>query len=294
MQYSILLVANDPYFKLLRICIKSICAACDMEKIKKIFIADLGLRKEHREIINNLCDKIEIINTNINTGNSNKIFSKIWIDSVSQKTVILNSLIKAGHTPVIMIDSDTLILEDFSDTIDLNYDIQICKRSKSYIRPDGLLLEYIASYVAINNGKGETFVSAWINRLVERINQRMIPPYETPAMVETLNQNKELKIGILEEKVISCENNYFPGITKIVHAKGRDKGDRISIFRFANIDNLPLNKIICLLDDKEKPMFSFVYKLKKIFSLYKLKKSLKSYIKKFLKLFNIVVSSNDN
>jgi len=265
-----------------------------MEKIKKIFIADLGLRKEHREIINNLCDKIEIINTNINTGNSNKIFSKIWIDSVSQKTVILNSLIKAGHTPVIMIDSDTLILEDFSDTIDLNYDIQICKRSKSYIRPDGLLLEYIASYVAINNGKGETFVSAWINRLVERINQRMIPPYETPAMVETLNQNKELKIGILEEKVISCENNYFPGITKIVHAKGRDKGDRISIFRFANIDNLPLNKIICLLDDKEKPMFSFVYKLKKIFSLYKLKKSLKSYIKKFLKLFNIVVSSNDN
>jgi len=283
MQYNLLLVANDLYFKLLHICIKSVCAVCDMEKINRIFIADLGLRIEHRETINNLCNKIEFINTNINTGNSKKIYSKSWIDSVSQKTSILNMLVKAGYTPVIMLDSDTLIIEDFSDTINCNYDIQLCKRSKSYIRPDGLLLEYIASYVAINNGKGEAFVSAWINRLIERINQRMIPPYETPAMVETLNQSKDLKIGVLEDIIISCENNYFPGITKIIHAKGRNKGDHISIFRFANIKNLPLKKIIYLIDDREKSIFYFVFILKKIFSFYRFKEMIKNIVKGIIK-----------
>ena len=287
MNYNLLFVANELYYKLLRICIKSICSVCDMDKINKIFIADLGIKKEHLEVIKDLCGKIEIINTNINTGNSKKIFSKSWIDSVSQKTAILNMLIKSGHTPVIMIDSDTLIIEDFSDTINCNYDIQVCKRTNSYMRPDGLLLEYIASFVSINNAGGETFVSAWINRLAERINQRMIPPYETPAMIETLNKNKELKIGILEDKVISCENNYFPGITKIIHAKGRDKGDRISIFRFANINNLPLKKMLFLLDDNEKTIFTFIYYFRKIFSFYKLKQMLKKIIKKILKLLKI-------
>jgi len=280
--YNLLLVANDIYFKLLRICIKSICAVCDMEKIEKIYIADLGLRNKYQETIKSISDKIEIINANTNTGNSREIYSKSWIDSVSQKTAILNMLIKTGHTPVIMLDSDTLTIEDFSDTIDADYDIQVCKRAKPLLRPDGLLVEYIASFVAINNAKGEAFVSAWINRLGQRISQKMIPPHETPAMVETLQQNKELNIGILEDKIVSCENDYFPGITKIIHAKGRDRNDRISIFRFANIRNLPYKKIICLFDGMEKMAFTVVFILKRMFSLYIFKEKLKSLLKRLI------------
>lgn len=253
-----------------------------MEKIEKIYIADLGLRNKYQETIKSISDKIEIINANTNTGNSREIYSKSWIDSVSQKTAILNMLIKTGHTPVIMLDSDTLTIEDFSDTIDADYDIQVCKRAKPLLRPDGLLVEYIASFVAINNAKGEAFVSAWINRLGQRISQKMIPPHETPAMVETLQQNKELNIGILEDKIVSCENDYFPGITKIIHAKGRDRNDRISIFRFANIRNLPYKKIICLFDGMEKMAFTVVFILKRMFSLYIFKEKLKSLLKRLI------------
>jgi len=280
MPYNLLLLANDSYYKLLRISVASICKNCDMEKIGKIFIADLGLRDEHRNEITKLSKKISIVDTDANIGNSREVFSQNWIKAVSQKTLILRSLVENGNTPIVMIDSDTIIVKDFHDVLNPEYDIQLCKRASPLIRPDGLVVEYIASFVAINNANGINFITAWINRLEERVSQNMIPPHETPAMVETAQKNEKLKIGELDDKVVNCDNNYFPGITKIIHAKSRTANDSVSIFRFANIRNLPYNKAICLFNGSEKISFTIAFAFKKIISVFDLRRMLKAFFRK--------------
>jgi len=280
--YSLLLLANDTYFRLLYICIKSICVVCKMEKINKIYIADLGLCNNYQKTLEDLSDKIEIISTKTNIGNSKKLYSKDWIDAVSQKTAVLLMLIEKNNTPIIMLDSDTIIIEDFSSCIDFSYDIQICKRTRPLFRKDGFVLEYIASFFIANNIKARTFVIAWVNRLAQRVKSEMLPPHETPAMVDILRDNTELKIGFLDENVVSCENNYIKNITKIIHAKSRTPNDCVSIYRFANVKRLPHKKILNLFDSfYEKILFIAVYVFKKIFSLYDLKKKIKHILGNF-------------
>ena len=278
--YSILLLANDTYFKLLHICIKSICSVCDMEKVDRLYIADLGLRNEYIETLKKTSEKIEIINTNTNTGNSKELYSKDWIDAVSQKTAVLCMLVENNRTPVIMLDSDTIVVEDFSGVIDMNYDIQVCKRASPRLRPDGFNLDYIASFFIANNINAKPFITAWINRLTQRINSNLLPPHETPAMIETL-QNNSVKIGVLDENAVSCENNYIKGFTKIIHAKSRNPKDRISVYRFANIRHLPYRKILPLLNNKkEKSLFTLVFIFKKLFPIYDLKQKIKYLLSK--------------
>ena len=274
--YNILLLANDTYFKLLHVCVKSINAVCNMEKIDKIYIAELGLCAEYQQTLKAISNKIEILTTNTNAGHSRELYSKDWIDAVSQKTAILRMLINNNCTPVIMLDSDTIIMEDFSSCIDFTYDIQVCKRASPLLRKDGVTLEYIASFFVANNIRAEAFVDAWINRLAQRIDLKLPPPHETPALVETLQNNTELNIGALDENVVSCENNYIKGLTKIIHAKSRNPKDRISIYRFANIKHLPYKKTLNLLDNSmERTLFTLVYIIKRVFPVHDFKKFIK-------------------
>jgi hypothetical protein len=246
-----------------------------MTKIKKIFIADLGLNATNKYILYSLNKKIRIIDTNVLIPDSNEIHSKNWINAVSQKTQILNTLVKNNNVPIVMLDSDMIIIEDFSDVIDSIYDIQICERSNPLIRPDGLVVNHIASFVAINTISGSSFIDAWIARMKERIVFNVFPPHETPAMVETLLQKTTLNIGCIADKIVSCENNYIKNTTKIVHAKGRTKKDKITIFRFTNIKNLPYKKIITLFNGKEKISFTVAFTLKKIINIYEIKNILR-------------------
>jgi len=252
-----------------------------MDKIDKIFIADLGLQNEHLGFLNTICDKIEIFDAKVKIGNSKKVFSSEWIDSVSQKTVILRTLIESNRVPIIMLDSDTVIIEDFSKVIETKYDIQICKRSTPMLRKDNFVLEHIASFFIANSSNATIFLSDWINRLEERIKLNLMPPHETPAMIETLqnNTNNNLNIGFLDENVVSCENNYIKDVTKIIHAKSRNPRDHISIYRFANIKNLPYYKIIKLFNNgRERILFSLAFFLKRLFQVHDLKKMIKKTI----------------
>jgi len=279
--YNLLLLANDTYFKLLNICVKSILSECDLNNINKIYIADLGLRKEYKVILAKQNDKIEILDTDTCTGDSKELYSEDWIEAVSQKTAILLKLVQENLSPIIMLDSDTIILKDFSDVIDHNYDIQVCKRAFPLRRKDGLILDYIASFFIVNNINAESFIITWINRLSERISLKMLPPHETPAMTETIQQNTKLKIGFLDENEISCENNNINGHTKIIHAKSRNPNDSVSIYRLANIKRLPYIRTITLLDSKvEKILFTFVFVIKKLFPIYNTKQKIKQLLKK--------------
>jgi hypothetical protein len=280
MTYHILIVANDIYFNLLKLCIKSILYACDLDKIKTIFIADLGLSRPNKDILRDLNAKITILDTNLAIFDSNEIHSRGWVDAVSQKTNILANLIERDNIPIIMMDSDMIVIEDFSGCIDLKYDIQICQRSVPLTRPDGLIVNYIASFFVVNNKKGLFFVYDWITRMKERIALDMFPPHETPAMVEILAKENKCTIGFLQDVIVSCENNYIKKITKIIHAKGRTRKDSISIFRFANIKHFPFKKTFYLFKINEKIIFIIVFIYKKIFNFYDLKKYLGNLKKK--------------
>ncbi|GHU98434.1 hypothetical protein FACS189483_06440 [Spirochaetia bacterium] len=280
--HNILLIANDTYFPLLHVCLKSLYAVCKLDSIGKIFIANLGLTENSRNILQNFGEKVELVDTDILIDNSNEIHSKGWVDAVSQKTRIFKNLAENGNIPLIMLDSDMIIIEDFSDVIDSNFDIQVCRRSKPLIRPDGLVVNHIASFFVVNNRKGLSFVNDWIDRMHERIDLKMFPPHETPAMVETISKNTILNIGDIDDKIVSCENNYIPDMTKIVHAKGRTTKDKISIFRFSNIQNLPYKKTLYLFTGKEKFLFTLSFLSKKIFNFYELKNRLRE-LKKSIK-----------
>jgi hypothetical protein len=182
-----------------------------------------------------------------------------------------------------MLDSDMIVIDDFSDLLDANYDIQICRRTKSFLRPDGLVLDCIASFLVINTIKCLDFIEKWIIRMEERIALNMLPPHETPAMAEILSREKSLKIGYIDDRIVSCENVYIHNITRIVHAKGRTVHDKISVFRFTNIKKLPYKNVICLLDDK-KITFTIVFFLKKIINLYDIKNTIKGIIKSIIKI----------
>ncbi|GHV12782.1 hypothetical protein FACS189491_06470 [Spirochaetia bacterium] len=284
MPYNILLIANDVYFKLLAVCLKSLLSVCDLSKIKKIFIANLGLNDENLSCLQNLNAKIEIINAGTIASGSAAVHSKDWVDAVSQKTRILHKLVQDDNIPVIMMDSDMIIIEDFSGVINNNFDIQICRRSKPLIRPDGLVVNHIASFFVINNKGGLSFITDWINRMHERIDLNMIPPHETPAMVEVLSKEENIsKFGFIDDKIVSCENSYIPGTTKIVHAKGRTAKDKISIFRFSNIKNLPYSKTIYLFNGTEKITFTLSFALKKIVNGYEIKNKLRQIKKRISK-----------
>jgi hypothetical protein len=272
----ILIVANDTYFKLLEICVKSILHACDLEKISSIFIADLGLSQINKNIIKNLHKKITIIDTDKAITDSHKIHSEGWVKAVSQKTAILANLVEKNNLPVIMMDSDMIVLEDFSNCIDSEYDIQICRRTKPLIRRDGLVVNHIASFFIVNSKQGLFFINDWIGRMKERIILNLPPPHETPAMVETLAKETRCTIGYIDDKIASCENNYIKGVTKIIHAKGRTKKDDISIYRFANITHFPLKKTLYLFEKDEKLPFVASLLFKKVFNPYALKESIVS------------------
>lgn len=277
-----MLIANEIYFKLLNVCLKSICSLCNQNNIDKIFIADLGLNDKERNVLSSITKKIEFVKTDTVIPLSTKIYSNEWISAVSKKTQILFQLVNDNNLPIVMMDSDMIVTEDFSDVIDTDFDIQICKRSEVLFRPDNLVVEYIASFFIVNNQTGGSFISKWINRIEERIREGLLPPYETPAMVETLKNEKVLRVGFLEDRVVSSENVYIPNITKIAHAKGRDKKDNISIYRFTNIKKLPFSKSLYLFNGREKIYFFLSLFVKKIYNPYELKKKIKSTVKKII------------
>jgi hypothetical protein len=102
-------------------------------------------------------------------------------------------------------------------------------------------------------------------------------------MVEVLTTGSKCTIGFIEDKIVSCENNYIKNTTKIIHAKGRTKKDSISIFRFTNIKHFPFKKTLYLFGPKEKVLFTVVFVIRKIFNFYDLKKNFID-LKKKLKL----------
>ncbi len=212
MKYSIYTVLNSDYMTFGKVFINSLYDKVDMNKVKHIFILDIGLTKQDKDYFKKY-KNVRILSSDFDLDFGGGIHSENWIKAVVSKTYCLRKLlINESVEPVVMIDSDCMFIRDISDLIDTKYDMQICYRNN---HPTPLL----GSYVSFNNReKSINFLNKWI----DTIPTIQTPWKESPALSQTypLFKNKMDLDLVPVHKVSSYEYNDMDNEdVKIIHFK---------------------------------------------------------------------------
>jgi len=254
-KFNLLIMLNDPYIKLATLFLNSLHKNTNLNNLNKIIINNIGLSEKNKILLKNKYNKIEFYDTNKNFGFT-KMHSDEWLESLTYKTKSLLKIIKNNdNLPIIMIDTDMLVLKDFSHFINTNYDIQVCKREFESPRKDiNLSMKYIASFLIINknNEKVIHFLNDWIKEINNMIKQKLKPAYETPSLCRMIDKyNSILKIDELDERHVSCDKKYIENITYIIHMKsvGKEEGENGNFDnRINNVSNFSKKNILKYLD----------------------------------------------
>lgn len=230
-QYNLLIMLNDPYVKLATLFFNSLYKNTNINNLNKIIVNNIGLSNENKKKLIKKYSKIEFYETNKNIGFT-KMHSEEWIESLTYKTKSLLNIIKNNNNlPIIMIDTDMLILKDFNKFINTNFDIQFCKREFESPRRDiNMSMKYIASFMIVNKNSEVviSFLNDWIDEIKNMIKNKLKPAYETPSMCKMIEKYKKiLNFDELDERNISCDKKYIENITYIIHMKsvGKEEGE---------------------------------------------------------------------
>jgi hypothetical protein len=220
-KYIIQTTSDSGYFPFLKIFINSILTNCDKKYLHKIYIVNTGMDEEQINYILSLSNVIEIINTGINTDFRGGTWGEDWQINVKGKTKWLLQTILNSQYPVLMLDSDMLIVKDIYDLLTKGGDVQVCKRSNPSV-------PYIGSYFfSINKEKGIQFLKRWIE-IIESTNGKR--PLESPALCKTvLNFESLIKIKEIDESLVNAisPSDFIPE-TYIVHFKGQSLDNNVS------------------------------------------------------------------
>jgi hypothetical protein len=251
MKYNILLMLNDSYIKFGLIFLNSLYKNTNINKIDKIIINNVGLNNENKNLLLKKFNKIEFFESNKNII-VEKIHSEEWLEVLTMKTKTLLEIIKnKTNLPIILIDSDMLILKDFDMFIDTKYDIQICKRKNPTSRADLPIkkLDYIGCFVIINSNNNNVinFINDWIDEIQYMLNKKLKPAYETPSMCKMINKYKDiLNIGDLEQDKIASDIEYIDNISHIIHMRSQGNAGNKNHFdhRISNIKNFKKEDIL--------------------------------------------------
>jgi len=208
MKHSVYTVLNSAYMTFGKIFIQSYFEH-NFDSCNYLFILDAGLDESDIKWLSQF-DKIQIIGSDISTSFKDGNTSADWTKTVVAKTYGLRKIIQTYDiTPIVMIDSDCLILQEISSLIDMNKDIQICNRPNHQT-------PMLGSYVSINNASID-----FLNRWIEIIPTISTPWKESPALCNVYNEYKDkLDIGLIPEHIVSCyEKDKVDANVKIVHFK---------------------------------------------------------------------------
>lgn len=208
MRHSIYTVLNSAYMTFGKIFIQSYFEY-NRDKCDYFFILDAGLKLNDIRWLNKF-DKIQIIGSDVETNFKNGNTSEDWTKTVVAKTIGLRAILKEYDvTPILMIDSDCLVLQDISSLIDMDMDIQICNRPDHHT-------PMLGSYVSINKPCLE-FMDTWINT----IPTISTPWKESPALSKIYLEFKDkLNIGMIPENIVSCfKKEDVTNNVKIIHFK---------------------------------------------------------------------------
>lgn len=206
--HSVYTVLNSAYMTFGKIFVKSYFKYNNND-CQYFFILDAGLTNLDKKWLQKF-DKVRIIGSNISTSFKNGNTSADWTKTVVAKTYGLREIITNYNlTPIIMIDSDCLVLQNLSSIINKNKDIQICHR-KNHVTP------MLGSYVCFNKPNLE-----FLNKWIDTIPSIPTPWKESPALGKVYNEFKDkLSIDLIDERIVSCiHKKDVNDDVKIVHFK---------------------------------------------------------------------------
>lgn len=222
MKYNILTLASRSYFPFVDIFLNSLFANSDLEKINKIYLILVDMQDLSDELRKS--DKIVLINHD-SSDEFSGVHSKGWYNNVKLKTYFLNKILSEipENESLVLIDSDSLIVKDFSEIINKEFDLQITQMSSgAHVSNSGIKISHIASFMVFNhNLKSKLFVKKWIENIDYLIKENKKLPHETPAMNKTLSDEKivhDTKIEFLDDRIVSSDLFVGPK-TKILHFK---------------------------------------------------------------------------
>ena len=227
---------NEPYYTLGTIWLNSLKKIMD-EKINKVYIADVGLSEETKKIITNRWDKVHFLDTTTYSV-PHRIHDNDWKNAVAEKTRKLLKICTEENYPVVMMDADQYIKEDFSDELYPDCDIQFCSVAEEDkpVNQDGYDLSFIGSWFVIHNDAGKSYVEKW-NEKMWSISGRHV---ETPALCLTFEQYKDtLNYKLNHERVVSAAKYYDE--SKIIHFRSEGEQPVDLLRRIGNVENLPLD-----------------------------------------------------
>ena len=224
MKYNIFTVANEGYSKFLKLFINSIFDKVDLENIEQIIVADTGLSEKTKSHILQF-PKVEIMSTDIDSEYS-KIHDENWKKNVYSKARLMLQNIESrdAFIPTIMIDSDCIVVEDFTSTLDTQADIIPCLRNQAGRTPGHQATStHIGSFFVANTERCIDFLKFWIDEIpkIKTIGpdgKRI--PQESPALSNACKQFRD-KINIvdLDERIIANIESRPPEFAKIYHLK---------------------------------------------------------------------------
>lgn len=220
MKYNILTTSDSIYFPFLKILINSILDTCNLSKINSIYVIDNGLNDDQLNYLDSVSHLIKFIETGHRTNFKGGIWGEDWQINVKSKTDKLYSLVERLREPVLLLDSDMLVLDDLYSMLSRGGDIQVCHRPNHSV-------EYIASYFfSINFEKSLEFIKQWKD-LTFASNQ--LTAIESPALSKTvkLNLNNLDIVHVTQSEVNVLEPKYLTNESKIVHFKGSSLTDNI-------------------------------------------------------------------
>lgn len=178
MKLTIYIAVNEEYLDFAKVFLYSLRENFPEEKLKKIIINDLGLTPEQRAELVGFHSKIQYISTVEEKILSEEIHSEDWRLAISHKTEGLYYTCKEENYPILMIDADTYIMEDFSKEIFYGCDVQVCTQNDEFGE-----LDYIGCWFVAHNDKAKEFIRRWRTKM-RSIDKKF---RETPALCEVMD-----------------------------------------------------------------------------------------------------------
>jgi hypothetical protein len=183
------------------------------------------------------------------------VHSNGWYKTTKLKTEYLKELFDTVdvNEPIVMIDSDTVVLKDIYDIIKPEYDLQLVEMSEgSHISQSGILILHIACLSIFNHReKSKNFLNKWIENKNMLFQMKRPKPHETPAMNMVINDKKFMKnynFLSMDEREVCADSAVYEN-SKIIHFKSNGTSNVTPLKNF--IDRF--GKIKCF-DENQKDL----------------------------------------
>lgn len=228
MKYNIFTVLNEGYAPFGIMFTHSILDVLDIDKIGNIYVYDTGLSDDSKTRIK-VSKKVKIVDSGIITKSDGSVHDESWQKNVYSKARLLKHCIlsQENFLPTVMVDADSIFVEEFFHLIDTSSVATLCKRSmRGRVPGHQATSSHIGSFFSANKNNQEVFdfLDYWIESISKMPERDSISgaytPKESPALSHAYDVHKDkIKLTDLPEPVVANIELSAPPDAKIYHLK---------------------------------------------------------------------------